>query len=398
MRVSIYKTKTMRQKNNVTHYLHSLIHGGYRVLLLAAAGALLTSSFSMTQIVHAQSLEDQVYALQQENKNNKNAVRALVAEAASYQDAIDKLQAQINQLQGQIDQNEAQRAALQQQIVEHEIELDKQRKVLGENIKAMYVGGEMSTIEMLATSKDLSEFVDKETYRNAVQRKVQDTMAKIAKLQNELNTKKKQIEILLASLQQQQAVIDQSRAEQANLLSMNQQQQAEFNNKTKDNQAKIEELNRQIAAQRAANNIVPDGGYYFIRFPGPVNAFNPDAYPHRNAGFSMQLGPCSFYDAYPDSPDGWGYCTRQCVSFTAWAVGASGRSIPMYYGNAKDWVNNAPAAWVHRTPQVGDVAISTSGTWGHAMYVAEVSGNKFRAWEYNQQLDGNLRTDRYVNW
>lgn len=382
----------MRQKYSFHQFMSSVMRGSYRAVLVGVAVIAVVSSVSVTRITEAQSLEEQVQALQQENKNNKAVVKDLIAAAASYQDAISKLQTQINQLQAQIDQNEAQRAALQQQITEHQIELDKQRKVLGENIKSMYVNGEMTTIEMLATSKDLGEFVDKETYRNAVQRKVQDTMTKIVKLQNELNAKKKQVEVLLASLQTQQAVIDQSRAEQANLLAMNQQQQEEFNNKTKNNQAKIDELNRQIAAQRSANSsgIVPDGGMYFIRFPGPVNKFNPDAYPYKNAGFSMQLGPCSFYDAYPDSPDGWGYCTRQCVSYAAWAVGASGRSIPMNYGNAKDWVASAPASYIYRTPQVGDVAISTAGAWGHAMYVEAVDGNRIYVSQYNVQLMGEF--------
>ncbi len=382
----------MLKKNTLHRYTSSIARGSYRILLVVVAFLFLVSSISVTRIVQAQSLEDQVQALQQENRSNKAAVKNLVATATSYQNAISQLQAQIDQLQGQINQQEAQKSLLEQQIQQQQAELDRQRKVLGENIKAMYVNGDMTTIEMLATSKDLSEFVDKETYRNAVQHKIQETMAKIAKLQNELNAKKKQIEVLLASLQSQRSVVDASRAEQARLLSMNQQQQAEFNDRTKNNQAKIEELNRQIAAQRAANSsgIVPDGGMYFIRFPGAVHAFNPGNYPYKNAGFSMQLAPCSFYDSYPDSPDGWGYCTRQCVSYAAWAVGASGRSIPINYGNAKDWVGRAPASYVFRTPQPGDIAISTAGTWGHAMYVEAVDGNRIYVSQYNQQLTGQF--------
>ncbi len=381
------------QNKYTKQYLSSLfVNVSGKMLLFLLAGIVLVSSFSSVRMAGADSLESQVQALRQENAANKAAVKDLLKSATSYQNAIDQLQAQINQLQGQISQNEAQRATLEQQIVEHELELDKQRAVLGENIKSMYVNGEMTTIEMLATSKDLGEFVDKETYRNAVQRKIQETMTKIAKLQNELNAKKQQIDVLLQSLQQQRSVVDASRAEQANLLAMNQQQQNEFNQKTKNNQSKIDELNRLIAAQRSANSggIVPDGGMYFIRVPGQVHPFNPDSYPHKNAGFSMQLGPCSFYDAYPDSPDGWGYCTRQCVSYAAWAVGASGRSIPMYYGNAKDWVSKAPASYVYRTPQVGDVAITTAGTWGHAMYVEAVEGNRIYVSQYNQQLRGEF--------
>jgi surface antigen len=43
-------------------------------------------------------------------------------------------------------------------------------------------------------------------------------------------------------------------------------------------------------------------------------------------------------------------------------------------------------------PKPGDVAISTAGTWGHAMYVEDVSGNQIYVSQYNQQLTGRYST------
>lgn len=393
----------MANKQKIHQFLTLLIHGSNRVVLVALVLLITIGSVGVTRFVHADSLETQMRALQQENSANRAAVKDLVKTATSYQGAIDQLQAQISQLQGQIGESEAQKTALEQQILAHEIELDKQRSVLGQNIKSMYIGGEMSTIEMLATSKDLGDFIDKEAYRTAVQRQVQDTMSKIAQLQDELNDKKEQINILLESLQTQRATVDASRAEQANLLAMNQQQQAEFNSRTKDNQAKIAQIQRQIDEQRALNSrtVYTDGGIYFLRFPGAVHNFNPDAYPYKNYGFSMRPEGCGYFDSktgQTDATDRWGYCTRQCVSFAAWAVEASGRIAPKFYGNAKNWVSAAPSSYVHRSPQVGDVAITTSGTYGHAMYVGAVSGNKFLAWEYNQGLRGEFKNSRWITW
>lgn len=379
----------MKQQKTGKH----IVHTSRAAFTLGIAIVFAIASVGVPRIVGAQaSLEDQVRALQQENSTNRQAVANLMQLATSYQNAIDQLQTQINQLQTQITDNENQKKLLEDQILELQRELEKQKFVLGKNIKSMYVGENMTTIEMLATSKDLGDFVDKSAYRNAIQRQIQDTLESITKLQNELGTKKTQIEILLSSLQSQRATVASAKAEQASLLAMNQQQQADFNAKTRANSAKIADLNRQIEAQRQANNsgIVPDGGVYFIRVPGEVSAFDPDQYPYKNAGFSMQLGPCSFYDGWPDAPDGWGYCTRQCVSYAAWAVGASGRKIPQFWGNAKNWINNAPSSWVHRDPQPGDIAITTAGTWGHAMYVEQVEGNRIFVSQYNQQLTGQF--------
>ena len=333
----------------------------------------------------ALSIQEQISALEAENAQNKRAVSDLQSQATSYQDAITKLQAQIDTLQGQINANTAEQQRLQGEITTAEAELSKQKKVLGENIKTMYLEGQISTLEMLASSKNLSDFVDKQQYRNSVQSKIKATLEKITKLKFELTAKKESVEALLKEQQGQQDQLSSSRSEQASLLAYNESQQADFNAKTRDNQGKIDAL---IASQRRAN-FNPDGGYYFLRFPGAVNGFSPDSYPYKNAGFGMSPGPGCVDN---DGPDAWGYCTRQCVSYAAWAVLASGRTPPMYYGNARDWVSAAYSrgVTVSRTPQAGDVAISTAGYWGHAMYVESVSGSTFTTSEYNTYLTGTL--------
>lgn len=360
--------------------------------LVAAIAILMFSIIPRVQEARAESVQDKITALQQENGQFQNAITRLASEATSYADAINKLKAQIDTLQGQINNSTKEQERLQNEITEAEKELTKQKTLLGKNIKAMYLEGDISTIEMLASSKDLSEFVDKAQYRNSVKDKIKESVDKITKLKQELVAKKEGVEALLKEQQAQQATLDNSRSEQSNLLNYNQSQQNDFNSRTKDNQSKIDSL---IASQRRAN-FNPDGGYYFLRFPGPVGGVNPNSYPYNDGGFGMSPGPGCVDN---DGPDQWGYCTRQCVSYTAWAVEASGRSAPRYYGNARDWVAAAYArgVTVSRTPQPGDVAISTSGYWGHAMYVESVGNGTFNTSEYNTYLNGRLsyQTRRY---
>ncbi len=349
--------------------------------------AILTVGMTIVPRVTADNITDQIKQLQQQNANNKNAVAQLQEQAVSYQDAINRLQGQINSVQGQIDDNTAKQNEIQATIVANEAELARQRGILGESIRVSYVESKITTIEMLATSKNLSDFVDKEEYQTAVKNKIQATLQRINDLQNQLKEQKTQIERLLAEQQAQRAVLASARSEQARMLSYNQSQQSEYNQKTKANQAKIESL---IAAQRRANNTT-DGGYYFLRFSGSAKDFNLQAYPYSDAGFSMSTAPGCVDN---DGPDKWGYCTRQCVSYAAWAVEASGRSAPRYYGNAKDWVAAAyrNGVEVSRVPQPGDVAISTAGTWGHAMYVLEVDADKIYVAQYNANLNGEFST------
>lgn len=327
----------------------------------------------------------EIQRLQDENAANNNAVAQLKNEAVSYQDAVTRLQSQINTVQAQINFNSAEQARIEGNIVANEQELLRQRSVLGENIRVMYVEGQITTIEMLATSKNLSDFVDKEEYRNTIKNKIQTTLTEINTLQNKLKEDKLRVTSLLAEQNAQRAQLAAARAEQAGMLAYNVSQQQAYNARTKDNQSKIASL---IAAQRRANNST-DGGYYFLRFEGAAQAFNPSAYPYKNAGFSMSTAPGCVDN---DGPDKWGYCTRQCVSYAAWAVEASGRSAPRFYGNAKNWVDAAyrNGVEVSRVPQAGDVAISTSGTWGHAMYVERVEGARIYVSQYNAGLDGEF--------
>lgn len=346
---------------------------------------------SVVPHVNADQFDQQIRALQQENQTNLNAVATLQSQARSYQDAIAVLRAQISQLQAEIGYNRGQQALLQAQIEANEKELQRQRKLLGADLKAMYVDGDISTIEMLATSKNLSEFIDREAYRNAVQAKIQDTLKKITTLQATLQGQKQQVEVLLAEQQTRQAQQNASKAEQARLLTLNQNEQAEYNKKTKDNQNKIADL---IAAQRRANC----GGECRGLVYDPNNGY----YPYANWPFSMNTAP-GCVDG--DGPDEWGYCTRQCVSYAAWAVKRSGRTPPKYYGNANNWENTALARGVPvykinpssadlargvqtGGPQAGDVVISTAGTWGHAMYVESVLNGEIYVSQYNAGLDG----------
>ncbi len=360
----------------------------YRTTMLVLMGVFLAIGIISSPISNALTVQQQIDQLQDENAKYEQKVEKLEDQAVSYQDAIAKLAAKINNIQGKINANIDTQNDLEKRIKKAEIELQEQRSLLGENIKAMYLEGDISTLEMLASSKDLSEFVDKQQYRNAVQDKIKTTVDKINALKDELRIKKTAVDTLIEEQSQQRAELASSRNEQSSLLSYNESQQSAFDQKTEKNQQKIDEL---IASQLRANDST-DGGYYFLRFPGNVGSFSPGSYPYRNAGFSMQLGPCSDYDSWPDTLDRWGYCTRQCVSYAAWAVEASGRSAPMYYGSANNWIYSARSRGipVYRTPKPGDIAISTSGYWGHAMYVESVSGNTFNTSEYNTRLDGRL--------
>ncbi|GAA2166105.1 CHAP domain-containing protein [Pedococcus bigeumensis] len=117
--------------------------------------------------------------------------------------------------------------------------------------------------------------------------------------------------------------------------------------------------------------------------PAPTGAIKDD-YPYRGATSGV---------------DPWNFYKGQCTSFAAWrvrhnvGVAFSNSYKGQHWGNAEHWDNAARAAGipVHQSPKVGDIAVRSSGTYGHVAYVAKVnSDGSFMVEEYN-----HVRSDTY---
>lgn len=345
---------------------------------ILTAAVLLVAALS-GPIVRADQFDEQIKALNRDSAAKREVKTQLGVEASSFEDTIAKLQSQINTLENQIQANQNKRDDLQRQITAAEAELDRQKGVLGEVIHQMYIDGQISTLEMLASSKDLSEFVDKQSYRNAVQDQIRDTLNKITALKHQLAAQKETVEKLLKDQQAMQAQLDGQRAENARLLSLNQAQQNDLNNQIKANSAAVAELRRQQALANAA----------LFKGAKVIAGASCD----RGAGDTYPAQWCSI--PQDSTIDSWGMYNRECVSYTAWKVYESGRFMPYWggIGNANQWDDNARNSGipVDGNPRAGDVAIKNSLPYGHAMYVESVNPNgTINISQYNQQLDGRF--------
>ena len=364
----IQKTKTMQKITQLPQRFHRL-----RAILAAVALCLLIGS-AIT--VHADQFDEQIKGLQQQNNAAQSTVNSLQAQAGSYQGAINQLQSQIYGVQAAITANQAQQAAVQQQITDDQNKITQEKGSLSATIRAMYIDGQLTTIEELATSKNLSDYVDSETYRTSVQNKIDASLKQIAAEQAVLQQKKAELDQLVASEQQESNQLASAQSQQQQLLAYNEGQQSAYNAQISANSGQIAELRRQ---QIAAN----------ARFIG-------------GAGSGVACGggyPARWCEIAQDSViDNWGMYNRECVSYTAFRVAASGRTMPYWggVGNANQWPGDAQAAGipVDSSPQAGDVAISTRGAYGHAMYVESVNpSGTINISQYNAALDGRYSTN-----
>jgi surface antigen len=271
-----------------------------------------------------------------------------------------------------------------------EVEISDERAVLKESIRKLYIENDMTMLEKMASSRNLSDYVEKEQYTIAAQQKVKQGMDKIANLQNQQKKQKKQIEQLLADNKTMHDKMNGEKQEVDRLLAMNKQEQSKYEASIAANNTQIGALERAQAAENArflSSQAVSGGSYTTLAAPGNLRAVNGYAYPWANAPWPNSI------------PDPWGMYQRQCVSYTAWAVSASGRHMPYWggRGNAKQWDDNARGAGipVDGNPRAGDVAISNNGTYGHAMYVDSVnSDGSINISQYNANWDGRYSEAR----
>lgn len=381
-RCGMFKRVMLKQKskNNQNIVQNILRNGliGWKSLSVLVVVAVFAASVIGSRMVRADQYDEQIRNLQNQNAANRNQVVQLAAQAETYQQAIDQLQAQINQLQEQINANQAKSADLQRQITEAEAELAKQRKILGESIRTMYLEGQITTLEMLASSKDLSDFVDKQQYRSTVQNKIKSTVDKINALKVQLKNQKQQVEDLLKEQQALQGQVAADRDKQAQMLAYTEGQKRSFESQIRQNNQQISGLRAQQAAFYAR---ITGGG---TRNFGSAGAFQFRAL----SGQQYCGGGYSYcwagHDQYVN--DTWGLgLARECVHYAADRAARGLNLAPYlgkYYGagNATNWTDNLSGAYrVDRSPEVGSVAIAKAqdlgNSYGHAMYVEYVLGD-----------------------
>lgn len=351
--------------------------------LLFAGVMMLVGSMAGVPIVRATDYQAQINALQAQNNTTQGQLDQLQVEADGLQATIDGLQTQINGLQGQIDENNAKSADLENQIAAAQAELDHQKKILGENIKAMYLEGDISTIEMLATSKDLSDYFDKEQYRNTVKDKIKDTLDKVTTLKAQLKDQQDQLKALIDQQTTLQSQLASQRAEQARLLGLNQSQQNALDAQMKSNYAKISDLRRQQAAALAA----------ITGSNGTSQTWSSISFKNLTGGVRCGGGyPSAWCNVPLDTIvwDPWGlYYARECVHYVAWATTQRGINLPNFggRGSAYEWAGTlSHLATIDNNPNGATLVYMPIGSLGHvAMVEYDAGGGYIHVSQYNWQ-------------
>jgi surface antigen len=338
------------------------------LLLIAMLIAVLFVSGGFKELVRAVSCssvadcQQQISNLNGQNAQTQQQVNSLQLQAESYQAAIGTLDAQIGSLEQQISNNQAQQASIEAQMTANQQQITIKKASLADDIKTMYIEGSMSTIEQLATSKNLSAYVDKQEYQTVVQNQLTAIIKQIAILQDTLQKQKAQIDQLLAAQTAQNDQLSAAQAQQSQLLSYNQSQQDSYNAQVSTNQHKISTLQAQQAAIiQAGTQTLGSGGN------GSSTCNNGNG----SGGYPWCNDPLD----YPTVAGG--FPNRECTAYAYWYFTAvEGHSDFQVTGNANQWLNYSSYP-THSAPQVGGIAVETAGAFGHVAIVQALPGDTF---------------------
>lgn len=384
----------------------TLVTSGFLTKFALVGAAVLMSiatPLAMMPRAHADMYDDQINALQSKVNQYKQQAGALQVQIGSLQAAVNELEVQKNIIQTQIDLNQAKYEQLQQQIKDTEKKIADNKAALGEILADIKVGDSITPLEMLASSNNVAEYVDKQSYRSSASDNLKSMIDKIKQLKIDLDKAKADTEkvladqnvqknALIANQQQQQTLLDQTKGEEAayqSLIGAAQQQMS-------DASARQAAYYRSLQSSPGGGSAGVVGSFQYTNWSGNQGSCGG------GYGYSSVQGRnyCSYgHDAIVDE---WQLYNRECVSYVAWALQYKfGKHVNGFrgQGNAMDWPNSAPAysgAVRVYNPQPGDaVILPASGGFapiGHAMIVESVSGDWMHVSQYNFYGTGEFST------
>ena len=343
------------------------------VIIVAIAGIMWVN-----RPVSADQYDDKIRALQADMTRYQAESDRLNAEAATLSNALAQITNEKNALQAQVNLSQSQYDQLLIKIADTEKQIADNQNALGSTLASLYVDDDISPIEMLASSKDISEFLNKQEYRNSIKKELSTTINRVKDLKVQLSGQKTEVEKVLGEQKAARDLLVAKESEQANLVAQTRNDEAAYQGLIKNSAAGIAEAKAQQAAIRARSNST--GGYTL------VDSGSLTAYPWNSSNCSMQ-GYMSTGGSDGNGRDGHGYGCRQCVSYVAWKIA---KETGIYYenwGNGGQWAQSAISAGYKNlgsTPQTGSIAVLW-GNPGHVAWVEGVSpdGSKVTVSQYN---------------
>lgn len=233
----------------------------YRTLIVSALVAVLVAMPLMQQVSAntIEELQEQSEALQQEIAANEDQITELSRQAESLQVKVDQLGAEITKAQNEINLTEVKLAELRARLAEAEAELERQRELLKFALRQLYKSSNVSTLELLLSSDDFSDFINEQEYLDSLQADVKRSVDSVIGLKQQIEAEKLEQERLLQVQEEQRNVLAVRRSEQQTILEQTQGEESRFREIVASQHEQLEAAEQELASLLAAGNFVSLG-------------------------------------------------------------------------------------------------------------------------------------------
>lgn len=334
------------------------------VLVVSVVVMAFAVPIQMSSPASADPYDERIRALEINIAGYENEAAQLAQQSDSLQREVSRLASEKSTIQAQIDISQAKYDKLVADIAQTEKEIIENQDALGSTIADLYVDNDISPLEMLASSTNIGDYMNRQEYRNSVKDELNGTIKKITTLKSQLDKQKVDVENVLRDQTSQKDSLASKEAEQQGLLDKTKGDEATYRQLSSQSQSQKAQLQREQQSAIEAAMRAAGGG-------GSAVAGDPN-----KGGYPSNLANSDYNNPVVDP---WGMYSRQCVSYTAWKVYQKNGRMPYWggHGNANQWPGNARAAGIvtSQTPRAGSVGVIMAGAYGHVVWVESVNAN-----------------------
>ncbi|WP_027398783.1 murein hydrolase activator EnvC family protein [Anaerovorax odorimutans] len=205
----------------------------YTLLFLLIASVLSLGAIYADKNDDLNKVKSQMNQKQSELNKGKNEEKKLSNQIKDIESQIKKAEAEVSGLQGDIDETEGKISKVKQELEKVETEMEDQNDNLNKRLRAMYMNGDSSFLEILLGSEDITDFI---TNMDMITKIFENDVNILKTIEAQLN----QIEVQKNELEQLQAKLEKSKDEEA-------QKQLSL----QDDRNKVASLKADVAADNA---------------------------------------------------------------------------------------------------------------------------------------------------